>query len=249
MIYINNINTDELSIDRTFIISDFDRTFTTYDSMTSWNLFARNDLVEPMLKVYNKNLFNYYRAIELNDKLTTKEKSIFMKRWAIQELELFKKHGINQALFNRIIEEDTEVILRDDIVKFATRLNELGIKLYIVSGGIYDVIHYTLEKNNVLLPNMEIISNHVSFANGKIDKLDGDIIHSCNKDDIKLPISSDEHGLLFGDLPSDKFMGKNYNTLDIIFSNIKTEYEDFDITLTTGSSFDAVGKLLIKNYK
>lgn len=246
MIHINKIASFEFYKDRTFVISDFDLTITKPGSMTCWNLFARNNIVPTELQDKNRKLYNFYRQIELMDDIPHFEKASCMEMWAIEELNLFKKFGISKSIYDRIIKENNSVLLRDDFVTFAKKLNELDIKLYIVSGGIYDVIYDTLEKNDVLLDNIEIISNNISFENNEINGFSSEIIHSCNKDMIDLPIKENEYGLLFGDLDGDKLIGKNYNTLDIIFSdNINN---NFNINLTGNSSFNDIGKLLIKRY-
>lgn len=246
MIHINNLKLDEFKKDRSFVISDFDMTITKPGSMTCWNLFARNNIVPPELQVCNRKLYNFYRQIEIMDDIPIYEKASSMERWAIEELNLFKKYGISKSIYDRIIKENNSMILREDFIKFAKRLNELNIKLYIVSGGIYDVIYDTLEKNNILLDNIDIVSNNIIFDGNEIAGFGSDIIHSCNKDMIDLPIKDYEYGLLFGDLDGDKLIGKPYNTLDIIFSN--NINNNFNINLTGDSSFDDIGKLLIKKY-
>lgn len=246
MIHINSLKLDEFNNVRTFVISDFDHTITKPGSMTCWNLFSCNNIVPPELYEKSNKLYKFYRQIELMDDISEFEKASYMEKWAINELNLFKKYGISKTIYDRIISENNAMTLRDDFITFVKRLNELNIKLYIVSGGIYDVIYDTLLKNNILLDNIEIISNNVSFENNEISGFSSDIIHSCNKDMIDLPISDLEYGLLFGDLDGDKLIGKNYNTFDIIFSdNINN---NFNINLTGNSSFNDIGKLLIKRY-
>ena len=246
MIHINNISIDEFKKDKTFVISDFDRTITKPGSMTCWNLFSCNKIVPPELYEKSNKLYKFYRQIELMGDISKFEKASYMEMWAIEELNLFKKYGISKSIYDRIINENDTMELRDDFITFVKRLNDLNIKIYIVSGGIYDVIYDTLKKNNILLDNVEIVSNNVSFEDNEISCFSSDIIHSCNKNMIDLPISDDETGLLFGDLDGDKLIGKNYNTVDIIFSDIINN--NFNINLIGNSSFDDIGKLLIKKY-
>ena len=96
---------------------------------------------------------------------------------------------------------------------------------------------------------MSIISNHLEFTNDLVSGITGEVIHSCNKNIISLPIRDDEHGILFGDLPGDRLIGEKYDTIDVAFSNnmnIEEYNKIFDIVLTGNSSFTNVGKLLIK---
>lgn len=251
MIHINNLNKNQINKERTFVICDFDRTITKTTSSTTWNIFTQNKFVNPSLEMDAKKLFAYYRAIEQNPNIPIESKRDSMREWAIKEVELFRKYGINQNMFYEIIDSTDTIIFRDDFKLFAIRLQELGIKLYIVSGGIFDVIKYTLCKNGLMLDNISIISNHLAFDNGIITGINGDVIHSCNKEIIQLPISSCESGLLFGDLPGDKLTGYNYDTIDIGFcsDNLKYYNNIFDVVLTGNSSFSNISKILIKNYK
>ncbi len=251
MIYINYLNKEKLKKDISFVITDFDRTITYYNSPTTWSLFSKSNLVNPLFKKETDKLYEYYRKIEINNELSFDTKSFYMQEWAIKQLCLFKKSGIDEQLFYKIIDSSDKFKLRADFIPFVKRLNELGIKIYIVSGGIYDVIKYVLEKNNILLDNITIVSNHINFDNRTVN-ISGNIIHSFNKGDITLPIKQSELGLLFGDLVSDKEIGKKYNTIDVVFSpngNTIENKNNFDITLTGGSSFSNVGKIFIKKYE
>lgn len=251
MIYINKLNSKIIKKEKKFVICDFDRTITKSGSPTTWNIFNESKLVNPLLGQASQKLFDYYRKIEENSKISIKVKRNHMREWAIREVNLFRKYGIDKNSFYEIIDKENTIVFRDDFADFVTKLDELGIKLYIVSGGIYDVIRYTLEKSHLLLNNVEIISNHLNFDKGVITGLNGDIIHSCNKDIITLPIENDESGLLFGDLPGDKLIGYNYDTIDIGFCTKDIDYYKsiFDIVLTGESSFSNVANVLIKSYK
>ena len=252
MIYLNNnkLNTIFKKGKKvSFIICDFDRTITTQSSGTTWGIFTNNKLITPKLHEESSKLYKHYWPIEKDTSVDFDLKCRLMREWAITEAGLFGKYGINQRLFYEIIDKDETIVLRKDFIDFITLVNKLNIRFYIVSGGIFDVIKYVLEKHNILFDNMSIISNHLDFTNDYVSGIKGEVIHSCNKNIISLPIASDEHGLLFGDLPGDRLIGEKYDTIDIGFSNNMSieEYSKlFDIVLSGNSSFTNVGKLLLK---
>lgn len=250
MIYINNISKNTFSKKIDFVICDFDRTITEANSGTTWGIFTNNELITPKLHEESGKLYNHYWPIEKDTKVDFKLKCRLMRKWAITEASLFGKYGINQKLFYEIIDQDDTIKIRKDFIDFITLINKLNIKFYIVSGGIFDVIKYVLEKHNILFDNISIISNHLDFTNDYVSGIKGEVIHSCNKNIISLPICDHEHGLLFGDLPGDRLIGEKYDTIDIGFSNnmsIEEYNKIFDIVLSGNSSFTNVGKLLLKD--
>ena len=251
MIIINNINKKEINKKRTFVISDFDRTITTQDSTTSWSVINNSDLVDNSYKIDSRTLYNYYRQIELNSNISLEDKKRYMEEWTIKEVELLKKYNIDKSMFYKILSKSNRFILRPDFKEFYNRISELGIRLYIISGGIYDSIEYILKRDSIPLEKITIISNKLKFDNNQIIGIDGNIITSCNKDSISLPIGKEEHGLLFGDIPEDKNMGNLYDTYDIIFNNDNNPIQNkmFNMSLTDSSSFSSVSKILIKGYK
>ena len=74
MIIINRLNNRELYKERTFVISDFDRTITTSNSSTSWSIFNNSNLVDDGFKIDSKRLYDYYRKIELDQTISILDK-------------------------------------------------------------------------------------------------------------------------------------------------------------------------------
>ena len=250
MIYINNFNKTILDKNIKFIICDFDRTITSFSSNTCWNLFSKSPLVDIGFSEECTRLYNHYRPIEIDSTISFEEKSRYMEEWTIATSRVFGQFGINKQKLFEVLSTDNGIILRRGFESFAKLTNEMGIRFYIVSAGIYDVIHYTLEKNNLLLPNIHILTNKFKYNETGVSGIDGLILHSCNKDAINLPIKPDEFGLLFGDQIEDKIVGEKYDTLDIGFcpkrEMLDVYNQSFDITLTPNSSFDSIGKILLK---
>ena len=246
MIYINNINDRYLNNNIDFVICDFDRTISEFDSATSWSVIPSSKFVDPNIQIESRKLFEFYRPIELDTSMSFDIKKEYMRKWALESLGLYSKYKVTRNQLYKTLTLNNKVILREDFYRFSNKLNKLGIKIYIVSAGLYDIIEYILIENNIYLGNIEIISNHLRYNNGIISGIDGLFLHSCNKNDISLPINNNQYGLLFGDQVEDKIIADKYNTLDICFSD--KNKKEFDITLTDNSSFDNIGKILIKNY-
>lgn len=244
MIYLNRFNEKLLNKKIDFVISDFDRTITNSDSATSWSVIPSSSLVDKSLKKESKLIFNHYRPIELDKNISFDNKSYNMKRWAYEQINLYKRYNITKGLLYEILGTNKRLVLRNDFSEFANKLNNMGIRLYIVSAGIYDVIKYILDKNNLLLDNISIISNHLTYDNNVISGISGTILHSCNKDSVDLDIKYNEYGLLFGDQVEDRIIGKHYNTYDIGF--MSENHKEYDMVLTGNSSFNNVSKILIK---
>lgn len=249
MIYINKLNKHIFDRNISYILCDFDRTISTYESLTSFNIFRCSDLVPIEYKINSQRIFDKYRPIELDLNLDIKEKRKMMKQWTLEQIALFEQYDIDINLYHQIIREKDSIVIRDDFPMFANDMNYLNIPIHIVSGGLYDPILFTLEKYNCLFPNINIVANRVKERNGRIIGLQDPVLHCLNKDSVLLPIPNGELGLLFGDLPTDKLLGTNLETINCGFvndANIDTYNKEFDISLTGKSSFDQVRKLLIK---
>lgn len=250
MIYINRLNKRVFNKRISYILCDFDRTISTHTSSTSWGIFRTSKYVPKSYQDDSNKLFGKYRPIELDNKIDSSIKKEYMKRWAMEQASLFSKYGIDINLYYEIIKKDiTSIALRKDFALFAKDMYLLNIPIYIVSGGLIDPIEYILKMNNCLYPNINIVTNKIDEKNGKIVGLQEPVIHALNKNTISLPISSSSLGLLFGDLPEDKLLATNLDTIDCGFVNDADLYsynKKFDICLTGESSFTQVSKLLIK---
>lgn len=245
------INKEIVKKEVSFVLCDFDRTISVADSETSWGIFSKSHLTTESFKKETKDIFNIYRPIEINYRMSETEKMQHMHDWPCKQVMLFPKHFINFSLYKRIIRETPGIVLRKDFVNFVINMYNLNIPIYIVSAGLKEPIDHTLIENRCMLPNVSVIANKVSVADGDIIGLQEPVLHSLNKNLITLPMLKDKQGLLFGDLPGDKKIGNNLNTINVGFVNDgKRElYErEFDITLTEESSFDDVGKVLFKKY-
>lgn len=245
MIKVYKFNKNKLG-DIKYVLCDFDRTISTNESDSTWDLFRKSDLVDPLFKEESDKLFQLYRPIEVSPLIPQEMKAKYMEDWAILQFELLKKY-ISFSLFNQLINEDI-IKLRYDFKEFIELLYEKRIPLYIVSGGIYQPIISALKRNDCFNELIHVTSNKVINNDDKIVGISKPIIHSQNKKDIKLGLNSTDLGLLFGDLPKDIDMGYNLNTINCAFADEENSYlyNKFDFILTENSSFTNISKILIK---
>ncbi len=249
MIYVNR---PIRNYDISYIICDFDHTITSLDSTSSWGIYSISPLISDSIKRKMNACYKKYRPIELNHQMALDERIKILSQWPIEEMSYLAADGVTKALFDIIASNNTSLIIRPDFPNFVRNMERLGIPIYIVSGGLYEPIKTALEKEDALRSNVEIITNHVKVSDGKIIGLESPVIHTYNKDIIKIPVSANEVGLSFGDLPSDQKAGINLKKINIAFlnrANIKLYNQTFDITLTGASSFDQIGKHFFKQYK
>ena len=246
MIYINRpLNLKKIK----YILCDFDRTTSLSNSPTSWGLFSLSKKVPSRFTDETYELYDKYRVIEVNHDLSIDIKKKYMTIWPVEQVLLFPKYGIDYEQYMEICQYENAIQLRKDFPAFVHSMYEQNIPVYIISAGLYEPIECILKMNDALLPNVTIISNHIKHDHGIITGIDGPIINSMNKDEI-ICIDSSEHGLLFGDLPSDKLMATGLSTTNVGFLGSHEELpifnQEFDITLTGESSFTNVSKILIK---
>lgn len=249
MIYFNKpIGTHDIS----YVICDFDHTITDLDSSSSWGIYSSSPLLDEKFKRDLNTCYSKYRPIELDHQIPHEERLRLLSQWPLEEISFFALHHINIELFNKIARMTTSLRLRRDFPNFVHNMNIMHIPVYIVSGGLFEPIKEALKRSLALEDNVSIITNHVKVVDGEIRGLCEPVIHTYNKDTIKIPVKEGEMGLLFGDLPSDKAVSAHLKTINIGFlngANLNLYNREFDIVLTDNSSFDNVGKILFKQYK
>ena len=267
MIEINknsNSKLNDINLDNFYVIADFDKTITSKQSNTTFSLFSKSGFYpEEYLKERNAN-YNHYRPLELDVNITEEEKSKIVKEWQEASYNLMLKYKVKESDILKILENDDALTLRDGAINFINYLNENNIPLIISSAGIGNFIIELLKKHECYTNNIYVYSNMLKFKDDEIvDSID-DIIHSMNKNAIKV---SDEflektkdkkYAVVIGDQLSDINMAKYLPKKDIISfgfleANVeeskKMFYDSFDVVLTENESFDAIKKLLIERRK
>lgn len=263
MEYIITNKLKELQINEknSYIITDFDRTLTSDESVDSWDASACK--LGNKIKKEMSELYNIYRPIELDYKIPKEEKEIEMKKWYSECMKLYYRYGLSKEKLELSIKE-SKLIFRKGAKEFLQMCISKGIPIIILSAGIGNVIEQFLKQNNCYSSNIYIISNFIEFDDmGKMKRFeDSKIIHTLNKninnqipENFKCKLKNRKYKILFGDLVEDENMirSKEWNrTLKIAFitENIKQNekiYKDhFDILLTEkDATFEFMEKLQI----
>ena len=92
---------------------------------------------------------------------------------------------------------------------FLKSLAERGVPLIIISAGLGNFIECFLRNNGCLYDNIYISSNKITFTDGVATGVEGNIIHSLNKNEVSLPedikarVANRSRVLLLGDQESD----------------------------------------------
>ena len=221
----------QLKPENMYVVMDFDGTITKYTKVDSWDV-AGQGLGEDF-KVELVRLFNKYRPIELDYKISYEDKCKAMEDWYKQCINLYYKYNLTKNDLDKSI-ENCGIEFRDGIKKFFEYMNT---------------------------KNMYIISNFINFdEKGNIHKFNGEIINSTNKrlDKMQLgnwgkKLENRKYKLLLGDLIEDKNMLKleEWDTtvtvgfIEKALENLPKFQDAFDIVLTNeDANYNRVMKIL-----
>lgn len=211
------------------ILSDFDGTITSNDSISTIGLYNR------IYPEYMKEL-RIIRNELINSKLNSE---IITLKYAKIQLELLSKYlkendNVDESLYDFFK-------LRGGFENLINYVNRFHHELIICSSGIGNVINKVIEKNDIDNTNIKIISNFYNL-NNEFDL--NNIIYSKVKynDYILKRIESDF--ILIGNHPSDINMLPTYKKPVTSFGFSDKKLDCFDYTFDDSSSFDNVLRLI-----
>ena len=251
---IKNWTTDSI-----YIVTDFDRTLTSYKSETSWNILSNSNIMCEEYCKERKAFFDYYRPIELDPTLDYATKNKLMIEWWEKHIGLFVKYKLNESTIDTACKNINVMTFRKGAKQFLQNMQKLTIPVIIISAGIGNFIKEFLIANDCNFDNIYILSNFIKFENGIAIGISDNMIHSLNKNDVKLPkevIKQIEHRndiILFGDSVADVLMVKDSerkNALKVGFldenieENLSHFKKSFDIVATNNTPFDKIWKIL-----
>ena len=263
MIYENTdkIKKFDLNKNNFYVLMDFDRTITTSESFGSWAVLENPNFMNPNFKKDSKQLLQKYYPYEIDYSIDFDTKFKYINEWYYKNMDLFFDYGLtNEILINCV--KNSSMDFRPGFKEFIQILYKNNIPVIIISAGIGNVITEFMKLNNCLYDNIHIISNFLTFENNKMQKFEGPMIHSLNKNMNSLPpniidsLQQKKYSLLFGDLIEDLYMlPSQYSQSCISFGFLEQNIEknldiynsSFDIVLTNNSSFFDVMKLLKRN--
>lgn len=262
MKYINTNKLQKLKLNKNniFIVLDFDRTITKFESQDSWDACGR--LLDKEFKKKMNEYYEYYRPIEINYSIDIAKKEKYMKEWYYKCIDLYYKYHLTKEKLQKSI-KNSKLEFREGAKKLMQKANRNNVPLIILSAGIGNVIEEFLKINDCYFDNMCIISNFIKFNEiGSMKKFDDEMIHTLNKTieghlpkEFETKLKDRKFGILVGDLIDDKKMileDEVKKILSIGFldndNNIEVYNKNFDIVLSNkDATFENIEKMVLKN--
>lgn len=259
MQYINTNKKEKLELkkDNTFIVLDFDKTITSFESKDSWGVCSSQLSKECNEKL--DKIYKYYSPIEIDYTMKETEKEKYIIEWYERFINTLYEYNLTKEKLEKSINTG-DLIFRKGAKEFLKKANENQIPLIILSAGIGNIIKQFLKENKCLYENMYIISNFVKFdEKGNMKKFKDKMIHSLNKNmkgylpkELKEKLDQREYGILVGDLIDDKKMVSKERldkVITIAFlskdTNLEIYNKNFDIVLDKeDATFDNLEKLV-----
>ena len=267
MKYLNNNKINQLNLNKnnTYIVMDFDKTITSYDSSDSWDAAANPKFVEPGIRSDMDKLYKKYRPIEMDYTISKEEKLKQMEIWYSECMDLYYKYNLTKEQIKNSIQA-SDVKFRKGAKELLILAHDNKIPVIILSAGIGNTITQFLEDNNCLFNDtMYIISNFIEFDdNGKVTKFDDSkMIHTLNKtmsghlpEEFYGKVRDKQYKMLIGDLIEDIKMideKEKDTTLRIGIltkemesqENLRLYNEKFDVVLTEEEDLSIWGRFLL----
>ncbi|MFA5188617.1 MAG: haloacid dehalogenase-like hydrolase [Patescibacteria group bacterium] len=258
-------NFKEQGKDKIHVLADFDRTLTGafiegQKVSTVIAQFRQSGYLTPDYALKAHELYNTYRPIEIDPKVSKNEKIAKMHEWWQKHFALLVSNGLNKKVMDEIVSKRA-LKFRAGALDFIDSLHENNIPLVIMSAGPGDMISQYLKQEGRLYNDIHIIANFFDFdKEGKVIKIKEPIIHSLNKKEIfvkDFPAFKDvkerKNVILLGDGVDDIDMieGFDYdNLIKIGFLNENVEgnlpefKKKFDVIIENDGDMDFVNDLL-----
>lgn len=250
------------------VITDFDRTLTksyvNKNKSSSLISFIYNGryLSSNYSKKANE-LYDYYRPIEINPRISLKKKIKKMEEWWRKHSDILIKSGMNKKVIEDIVEKN-DLHFRKEALEFLDYLHKYEIPIVIMSAGPGQLIEGFLIKYKRLYDNVHIIANYFIFdKNGIAIGRREPPIHTFNKKEIELKeienpqayknLLKRKNVLLLGDTIGDIDMIEGFpydNLLKIGFlnENINEQLEYYkkvyDVIILGDGDFSFVNRLV-----
>eukprot|EP01029_Cantina_marsupialis_P032120 TRINITY_DN953_c0_g1_i1.p1 TRINITY_DN953_c0_g1~~TRINITY_DN953_c0_g1_i1.p1 ORF type:complete len:314 (-),score=94.95 TRINITY_DN953_c0_g1_i1:442-1320(-) len=220
------------------MVADFDFTISRFhnkDGVRVYSCHAVAEGCEHLSDEYHQAMHNLrakYYPLEINPDIPFDEKLGYMQEWWHGSHSGMIKNGFRKEYVKDAVESSI-MELRDHYEEIAHTLEAHQVPLLVLSAGIADIASEVLVQNNLLLDNVDVVSNKMIFnEEGLLVGFNEDTIHSLNKflssvpANIKDKVDSRKNCILLGDNVTDVNMqigGKQENTLTVGFLNNRIE--------------------------
>lgn len=185
------------------IISDFSKTFTTFDMPTTWSIFAKSGLLGEEYISDRNNLYDANIHFEKEGNIEMTEK------WFLSHAELFVTYWLTQDQIDQVVMNDQYFAPREGVREFLDYLIAEDIPLVIVTSGITNFVTTWFQKRYNYIPEI-VFGNELILEEGIVMWVEEDSI-TCPLDktiDIEFEHGSDDV-ILLGDNTEDTQVIKN----------------------------------------
>ena len=205
------IKSIKLTKENVYVLLDFDKTITSYESLDSWAVAGM--AADEGCEVEVNKLYGKYRPIEMNYNISYEEKYKQMEIWYNSCMNLYYKYHLNREKLKEAV-KNSGLIFRKGAKEFLQYTYENDIPVIILSAGVGSVIREFLKEKKCFFDNIFLISNTFVFdENGNAFKLENSLIHTMNKtveghlkEKRKEEFDKRPYRLLFGDTIEDIYM-------------------------------------------
>jgi len=267
--------------DRLRIVSDFDYTLTqrrnikqninynsSYCHLMKWGKFSADFLTKSSI------LFKKYHPMENDLSIDHQQRDVNIKNWFIQNLSLISKERIHISDFrDMVLKSSGSFYLRNGIYETMQSIEKYSIPMYIVSGGIQQIINESLLLG---IPNykrildrklIKIVANQLLFNQNTqlVENYTNPIVYTFNKSKALNELTNnsfkaEDNIILLGDHFSDSEMidhVSHSNCIKIGFFNhmgpgsdllLDTFKKKFDILVLNDGNMTLLNQLLREIY-
>lgn len=228
--------------------------------------------IPPEVKVLTRKLYDKYYKIELDHSMSPEEKSVHMVDWWEGNFKYFIKMGLKREDHGNVV-LNSRLLLRHGTEDFLKLNSKLDLPLYIVSGGISEIIEahfYAILHNGEMGAaeeelrvywerRVEVLSNRFIYHNDEGIDYMRPVIHILNKQqfiyDSEPPKKFRRNVIIMGDILEDVKMVRESEhdvVLKVGFLNDLEEnghlmpefIKTFDIVVTGDGSLQPINFLL-----
>ena len=247
------------------VVSDFDGTLTKIfvngkKIATSYAALRSGKYLTADYVQRSHALYDEYYPHEISEDLSYGEKSQKMQEWWQKHYDMMIECGMNKAIIKDIA-RNKSIIPRGGFFDFLSSLNSEKIPQLIFSAGQGNIIKEFFKMENILTPNVHLISNFYKFDDqGKVIGYTLPFIHTFNKNEVIISstsyakeIISRKNVLLLGDSLGDLKMTEGMDHAQVIrigFLNenkekfLKKYMQEFDVVITDDGSMKYVNEIL-----
>lgn len=169
-----------------------------------------------------KRLYDKYRPIELDPKLSMETKVKAMEEWMLAANKMTRDIEFHPSDIEEVVGKySTE--LRDGTRELFEKLNAADVPILVFSAGLGDVVEAILRTNQVLLENVKVISNFLKYNGNKLDGFKQDkLMHVFNKNEHAIDqdyfkvLKGRHNVMLLGDSVGDTTMAEGVQDLSAV---------------------------------